>query len=500
MISGGVAIVFASYNYILQPMLDTFGATASENALVRQLPSIASLLVVFLGGVIGDRFGHRKILLYCGILFTLGSTLVAVAPVFQFVTLGLVIQGVGTGAGGVIALGFLAAQIKEPANRASAFSVFAIVSPLIYLIVPFVAGVLVAQLSWRYVAALWVFSGLAMIWGILRLLPGETNVPGEGELLTPLVAGLVLVGAVQTVDSAAGNGLTSADTLIRFGICVAALLVLVLLYRRPGPKSLSLAALRRGGMLVLLAVVLLVPFTNIWYYATVGFQYVYGLSVVQTAAAMAPVQLAGVAGAIVTRKILQKKGIAFTGTLMLLLFAASMLSLLLIQADSPLWVPVLAFGAYGLTLTAAGVPITNAVMNSAEHGEEGSASAFRSASGKVGQSLGVIFTTAIMTTVATTSVTAAAQEQGMQSQQSAQIIDGIISGATSENLSSEYSVPVDQVDTLDQELIEGMVDGLHAVAVGGAAVSLACAAFFNVGLRRQARYKERTAEVERSAA
>src|SRR5690606_4048850 len=142
-----------------------------------------------------------------------------------------------------------------------------------------------------------------------RLLPVDGSVRGGGEMVTPVVAGVVLASGVQAVNMATSTGLTSTDTLIRAGICLLGLLALVILFRRPGKRSLSLDALRRGGMIILLAVVLLVPLANIWYYATVGYQYVYGLNVLQTALMMIPAQAAGVAGAIATRKVLQKKGV-----------------------------------------------------------------------------------------------------------------------------------------------------------------------------------------------
>ncbi|MCB0899243.1 MAG: MFS transporter [Actinobacteria bacterium] len=248
---------------------------------------------------------------------------------------------------------------------------------------------------------------------------------------------------------------------------------------------MSLAALRRGGMLILLTVVLLVPFANLWFYATMGYQYVFGLDTLQTALAMAPAQVGAIVGALVTRKVLQRKGIPFTGTVLLVAFAVTLAPVLLIGVDSPLWVPILVFGLYAAAFTGASIPITNAIMNTAPHGEEGSASAFRSASGHLGSALGVVFTTAVLATAITTSLNSQLSAQGMDGAQSEQIAQGIIDGATSEDLSAQYSVPVADVDTIGDDLSVAMVDGLHLVATTGSVIALPCAGAFRVAVRRQ---------------
>ena len=485
LVFSALTVLTASYNYILEPMLEGLHASETQSAMLRQLPSIAGLLVVFLAGALGDRFGDRKMLVISSVLFSAGTALVAVAPALPVASLGLVIQSIGGSIAGVVGLGLLSRDISDPQNRASAFSILAIVSPLIYIAVPVASGVLVDSLSWRYVAWLWVVSGFVMLWASLRLLPADTDLRGSDELLTPVIAGVVLAAGVQLVNSLADSGLTSTDSLIRIAVVIVGLVWLVALFRRPKKRSLSLAALRSGGMLVLLVVVLLVPFTYIWYYATMGFQYVFGLTVLETAIALIPGQLGGVLGAIVTRKILQKRGVRSTGVIALFAFAASLLTLWFIQTDSPLWVPMIVFALYGFTLTAVGIPVTNAIMNTAPKGEEGSASAFRSASARIGAAIGVLFTTTILVTVATQSLTNQLSQQGGDDSQSKQIVESLVNGATSEEVASQYSIPVQQVQSIDADLAHALVDGIHFVSIAGALVALICVVFFILGLRAE---------------
>lgn len=478
-------MVSAAYNYILEPMLDDLGASEGQTSLLRQLPSMATLAVVFLGGVLGDRFGDRRMLWISAVLFTVGSVMVAAAPVFGIAALGLIVQSVAMSAGSVISLGFLSARISDPDGRASAFSVFAIVGPVIYLVLPILTGALVDNRTWRLVPALWAIGGLVMFAAVRRLLPTDGPPRARGELITPLLAGLVLTATIQMINVATDEPLLSPDVLLRAGLVVLGLVTLVVLYKRTAAPSLSLAALRSGGMLILLAVVLLVPFANLWFYVTMGYQYVFGLTTLQTALAMAPAQLGAIVGAVITRKLLTRLGIPRAGTLTLLAFAVTLLPMWLITADSPLWVPILVVSLYAAAFTGASIPITNAIMNAAPAGEEGSASAFRSASGHLGAALGVVFTTAVISTVVTASLTTQLDEQGLRSDQSREVVDQIIDGATSESISSQYAIPVSDVDTMSRDVGLAMIDGLHSVAGTGTVVALACTGIFTVALRRQ---------------
>ena len=118
---------------------------------------------------------------------------------------------------------------------------------------------------------------------------------------------------------------------------------------------------------------------------------------------------------------------------------------------------------------------------------EGSAVGVRSAASHLGSALGVVFTHLDPRHRDDLLRDRASPPTTSPPQQTLEVVDGIIDGATSEELSSQYSVPVDEVDAIDDDLAEAMIDGLHAVVVGGALISLLCAAGFNAALRRQVR-------------
>ena len=78
--AGAAYMQGATISYIVTPMLGTFGADQDSGAVLREVPSIASLLVIFISALLATRFGARRIITAGALLLTLGSALVAASP------------------------------------------------------------------------------------------------------------------------------------------------------------------------------------------------------------------------------------------------------------------------------------------------------------------------------------------------------------------------------------------------------------------------------------
>ena len=178
------------------------GQARTQGSLLRQLPSIAGLLVIFLAGILGHRWGERRFITRCGILFTVGNAVVAVAPVMAVAVAGLVLESIGASGFIVVALALLSSRVSDKEARASAFSTYAMVGPIVYLAMPLLAGVLLDHSSWRLVAAVWALSGLVILMASRKYLPTAEGPRDSRELLTPALAGVLLMAAVQTLSAA----------------------------------------------------------------------------------------------------------------------------------------------------------------------------------------------------------------------------------------------------------------------------------------------------------
>jgi predicted MFS family arabinose efflux permease len=482
---GAATTVPASYNYVLLPMLDGLGAGESQGSLLRQLPSIGGLLVIFPAGVLGHRWGERRFITRCGLLFAVGSAAVAVAPGMAVASAGLILQSIAASGFIVVALALLSAQVSNDKARASAFAIYAMASPVIYLTMPLLAGVIVDDSSWRLVAVAWALGGVAMLIASRLYLPREDSPRESRELLTPALAGVVLTAAVQTLSFAERDGVFSVAALVRLGVTFVAFVALYRVFRRTASPSLSLAALRHGGMSLMLIIVILVSFANLWFYMTVGFQFLYGLSTLQNAVAMLPAQVAAIGGAVITRRVLRQRGITVAGTTLLAALAASLLLSALITENSPIWVPIVVMTFYGAAQVASGIPLTNAVMDLGLEGEEGSASAFRSAASNVGAAVGVVVMSIIVFTTFSASLTSTLEDEGLDSKQSAKIAERIRAGVSSEQVSANYSVPLREVEEIADAQRGAMTDGLRAHGLSGAAFTVVCLMIFYWSRRRE---------------
>lgn len=484
---GAATTVSASYNFVVVPMVHGLRASESQGSLLRQLPSIAGLLVIFLAGVLGRRWGERRFITRCALLFTCGNVAVAMAPGMPVAAGGLVLESVGATGLFVVTLALLSAQVSDEDARASAFATYTMVGSIVYLGIPPVAGFIVDHSSWRLVAVVWALSGVVILIASRALLPKDDEFHDSRELLTPALAGVILMAAVQTVSAADRDGLLSMAALVRLGVALVAFVALYRVFPRTESPSLSLAALRQGGMSLLLVIVILMSFANLWFYMTVGFQYLYGLNALQTAVAMLPAQLAGIGGAMIASRLLRKKGITLAGMVLLVALAVSLLLSTLITADSPIWVPIVVMSIYAAASVGASIPLTNAVMNLAPEGEDGSASAFRSAAGNIGSAVGVVVMTTIVFATFSASLANTLEREGLSSKQSASIAESIRAGVTSEDVSADYSVPLQQVERIADAQRDAMADGLRAHGLSGAAFTVVCLGIFYWSRRRQAK-------------
>jgi len=476
----------ASLNYVLPAIVEDFQASTAEESLCRQVSSIASLLVVFLAGVLGERLGERRVLFASAALFSIGSVVVMIAPSMTVVTFGMLIANVGKAVLVVVALAMLASHISDPDGRATAFATISSLVPVAYLVMPLAACAIVEAAGWRWVAAIWVICGLGSMATIVRFLPKDGVSTATGEMWTPAIAGLALATGVQFISDVSAEGLNSET--ITFGIiAVVALVVLVVLYRKLHAPTLSLSPLRHGGVVLLLIVVVLFSFTNLFYYSTLLYQVVYGYSAFGAAVLMVPTQIASISGAIVARRLLQRRGIDFTGTIMIAVLGLSLLCTLFVSVDSPILLPVILVSVYALASIASFVALTNAIMNLALPGDEGVTSSYKSAASNFGGAIGIAVMTMVVTFAGTASMQSQMQASGTYSEENAEAAWAIIEGTSPEDASDMYGIPIEEAQQISDQEKVAYVDAYRAQGVAGGVISLLTAVVFFLNRRRYQR-------------
>lgn len=167
--------------------------------------SIAFLvsLAVFIpaSGWLGDRFGSKRVLLTAVVIFTTASALCGLASSLGELVLFRVLQGVGGGMLAPVGMAMLY-RTFPPAERIRAASILTVPTTLAPALGPVLGGLLVSNLSWRWVFYVNVPIGAAALaFGLLCLKPDVPTKTARfdwpGFVLSGLGLALVMYGVSE---------------------------------------------------------------------------------------------------------------------------------------------------------------------------------------------------------------------------------------------------------------------------------------------------------------
>ena len=483
----GVATMSTAFNFVLAPIDDTFQASEFQMTLLREAPSIAALLMVFPAGVLGPRLGEKRFILLSAALFSAGTLIAAIAPVIEVATAGFLIANVGRTGMFIVGIAFMARSITSQDGRAAAFSFFYMVLPVVSIVMPVLAGLLVNGPGWRAVALACSLFGLASVLVIQVFIPPVTPSAEAGEMWTPALAGVALALLVRMLNGLSNHGIDSASFIVPLVLASVTLAVLIVVMKRISRPSISVEPLRRAAFVILLAVLMFFGFANLWFYTTLAFQYIFDMSVLESAVAMIPAQLTAIIGAALAGRLVQQLGVPRAGFILIVAVAVSLWLSMVVSATGPLWLPILIVSIYALFAVGAGVPITTAIMGSVSKGQEGDASAYRGAATNLGNALSVAFMTAIVAATINLSLRNEYAAAGMSPGTVPPIAKDMQAGATAQMLSSEYSMTVAQVQSVDAMQVHAFVDGYRMQGLVGGFVTLGVGIVFLIVTRRQER-------------
>jgi MFS family permease len=152
-------------------------------------------------GWLGDRFGGRKVLLFSVVLFTVASALCGTATSLGELVVFRVLQGAGGGLMTPVGMAMLF-RVFPPAERVRASSILMIPTALAPALGPVLGGLLVTDLSWRWVFYVNVPIGIAaLIFGVLSVKHSVESQPGSfdrpGFLLSGIGLGLFMYGVSE---------------------------------------------------------------------------------------------------------------------------------------------------------------------------------------------------------------------------------------------------------------------------------------------------------------
>jgi EmrB/QacA subfamily drug resistance transporter len=179
----------------------------------------ASLMLI--AGALGDRFGHRRVMLAGATVFAAGSVVCALAGSSGLLIGGRAVMGVGAAASEPATLAMLRHLYPGSRERARATGVWAAVSGLALALGPVIGGVIVGLENWHWIFWFNLAFGLAALVVGARLLPETSKQHGRhiDVLGAVLGAGAIAMLVFAVIDGESA-GYAAAEVLTLF--CCAA--------------------------------------------------------------------------------------------------------------------------------------------------------------------------------------------------------------------------------------------------------------------------------------
>ncbi len=398
---GLTLLVGAGLTFLVSPMAESLGLSDQyvEDALV--VPAVSALLVVFLAGRVGDNLGDRRTMVWSGLLFALGALILASAQGPTGVNVGLALCGAGAIIIQVVGVSLLQKTASEGAAQVSAFTTYGMVFPISFLILPIATAGVLDAVNWRWIPIVWAVSGFVIAIVAAMVLDADKPRRANHGWLAPVLAGVSLTAgsiALAEIDNVEIEG-----TKILIGALVSLLtgVVCIFMMRRPAEASFNFDSIRAPLLRVLLIGVVLISLIQILTYVCIAIQYFYDLTPLQAAIVVVPAQLGAILGAkVLAKRAVHHWGKARAGRGLILVTGLTMLPLIVMQPETPLWLLIAISSVFSCAGMGALTVLNMDVMGRAPSDRTGEVSAFRTAASSIGTVLGMsLLGAAILTSV-----------------------------------------------------------------------------------------------------
>ena len=382
-----------------------FGVPATTVASISIYFLVSLAVFITASGWLGDRFGGKRVLLAAIAVFTAASALCGAAQSLAQLDIFRVLQGAGGGLMAPVGLAMLF-RVFPPAERVRASSILTVPTTLAPALGPILGGLLVTELSWRWVFYVNVPLGvLALAFGAVFLDGSNALRPGPfdatGFVLASAGLGLLMYGVSE-------GPIRQWSSPVVLATITAGTILLAVLMAVEWRKRLPLIDLRLLGNRLFRssnAVIVLssASFIGTLYVVSLFLQDGRGLSALASGLSIFPEALGVMAGAQLASRVIYpvlgpRRNIAF-GELGV---AASIGLMTLVGAQTSLWWLRLLMFCLGVAQGQVFVPAQAAAFATISPEATGRASTVFNVIRQLGSATGVaVFTTVIVAVGAT---------------------------------------------------------------------------------------------------
>jgi EmrB/QacA subfamily drug resistance transporter len=441
--------------------------------------AFASLLLT--GGILGDRYGRKKMFLAGLSVFTISSLACGLSPNSSWLIGARAVQGVG---GALLMPGTLSILTVTfpPHERAKAIGLWAGVSGLALALGPTVGGLMVEHLGWESVFFLNVPIGL------IAFLIGSRTVResvSEGQRRLDL-GGLVLGTAAlfsATYALIEANQLGWGDPLIEGSLAAfVVLIVAFLVWEHRNPHAMMPLRFFRipafsAGATVAFSVSLGMFAT--FFFLSLYMQLIRGYSAFGAGVRFLPMTVMIIVTAPAAGRYASRHGSRIPMTYGLILAGSGLLILSRLSLDTSFLIMLPVFVVMGHGMGATMAPMTAAVMNAVGPQRAGLGSAMTNTSREVGGVLGIALLGTILTTKLKSSITPALLTLGLSTHQRAAIVASAGHGQFEPGLLHRLGLSDQQIGAAFQAFAQSFLDGFRIALVVGGLVLLVAALVAN---------------------
>lgn len=356
-------------NVAMPTMQHSFSVRMSVIAWVAMAYMLTLTVFLPLFGRLADMFGRTKMYNSGFIVFTIGSALCGVAPTAEFLIFARVLQAVGAGLLQANSVAIIT-QAFPPNELGKAIGLQGSIQAIAMSVGPFVGGMLIAAVNWRFIFYVNVPIGIIGTFMALFILPASESKKGKREKIDYF--GIIffatgLASLVLAFNEGRSMGWTSPLILIYFAIALVLLPLFVYTELKVEHPMIDLKLFKKWGFsggnmtgllsyYVLFAVLFLMPFY---------LEEVLKLSPVVTGSILTPIPLSMAIIAPFAGAISDKVGSRIMTTVGMLICAVSTLMLTFLGKSVNIYMIITEFIVLGIGMGIFTPPNNSAIMLSA---------------------------------------------------------------------------------------------------------------------------------------
>ncbi|MFF4078238.1 DHA2 family efflux MFS transporter permease subunit [Streptomyces sp. NPDC001777] len=396
------SILNVAVKTIASPAPTGLGATQSELEWAINSYTLVFAGLLFTAGLLGDRIGRKKVLLFGILLFGVGSALAAMSGSPGELITWRALMGFGAAFVMPATLAVLM-NVFERDEQPRAIGIWAGSVGLAIAIGPITGGLLLEHFWWGSIFLVNVPVVIVALIAMVLLVPDSKD-PRPGRI-DPLGVLLSIVGLVLLVYGIIRGGeladFTDAIVLLSIAGGLLVLIGFVWHEKRSTHPAIDISYFKEPAFSAAVAAIALVFFAlmGVTFFSAFYMQSVRGWSALESGLMLLPLAAAQMIFAPRARLLVDRFGARAVCTVGMLLVAIGLAAFALFDGTTPVWVLCLLLFVQGTGMAHVMTPVTVSVMQALPREKAGSGSAVNNTFRQVGGALGVAVLGSVLSTV-----------------------------------------------------------------------------------------------------